>query len=83
MILEPNTDSRSMVEKLGFSQWGFLPASPISPGRSAATSPAACGLPGRVRGSASAVYLSGVILVIFDPCRPIPAISPFWPNTKA
>ena len=25
MILEPNTASRSMVEKLGFSQWGFLP----------------------------------------------------------
>jgi hypothetical protein len=33
--------------------------------------------------SAKALYLSGVILVIFDPCRPIPAISPFWPYMKA
>jgi len=25
MILEPNAASRAMVEKLGFSRWGFLP----------------------------------------------------------
>ncbi len=28
-------------------------------------------------------YLSGLILVIFEPCRPIPAINPFWPKMNA
>jgi len=31
----------------------------------------------------SSGYLSGVNFVIFDPCSPIPAINPFWPNMKA
>jgi hypothetical protein len=29
------------------------------------------------------VYSLGVILVIFDPSRPIPPIRPFWLKTKA
>ena len=28
-------------------------------------------------------YLLDVILVIFDPSRPMPPIRPFWENTKA
>jgi len=31
----------------------------------------------------AALYWSGVILVIFEPCNPSPAISPFWPKIKA
>ena len=47
--------------------------------RSLPARPAGLILPGAESGTT--YFLS--ILVILVPCRPIPAISPFWPKTKA